>query len=145
MDTFTLILFVVFIGVLLTVAAFNLYLTWNLYGRKTPISTGFESQVLEKLERLHPAPPPKLPIPVEVQESIVSQAVTDAIFAAEQYAKQLRRSYPKEHVSNADKHAEAMKAAKQRLVTAGIELSDVELAKRIAITHATMKGTKRLG
>lgn len=144
MDTATLSVLFVLLALQLAVAGFSLYLAWDLHQRKTPVSTGFESQVLDKLAQLSPPPPPKPAIPPEVAEAIISQAVTDGVFMAEQYAKQLKKANPKEPVPSADKHHEAMKHAKQRLTTAGIELPEMELARRIAATHATLKGTRRL-
>lgn len=145
MDTFTLTLLFTLSGLQLAVSTFALYLAWQLHQRRTPVSTGFESQVLEKLERLNPPPPPKPDVPVEVREAIINQAVNDGVLYAEQYARQVKRDYPKEVVTGADKHGEAMKVARQRLETAGIQLGDSELARRIAVAHAHLKGTKRLG
>jgi hypothetical protein len=90
------------------------------------------------------APVEKPAMAVEVRESLISQAVTEGVFVGEQYAKQLQRDNPTEFVSSADKHREAMKAARIRLDAVGIDITDVELAQRLAAMHAVLAGTGRL-
>jgi hypothetical protein len=128
------------LGVLFALSAFNLYLTWEIHGRRTPVSTGFEADVLAKLEQLVPPPPPKPAMAPEVREAIIEQAVVDAVFWAEQYARQLKQTHPKEPITGVEKHGEALRQAKRRLEQAGVELTDAQLANRIASTFARLKG-----
>lgn len=136
MSTATISLLFVVLALQLSLAGFTLVLVWDLYRRKTPVSTGFEADVLDKLAQLNPPPPPKPEVPLEVREAILTQAVTDAVATAEQYARQEKKANPKLLVSGADKHREAMKVARQRLTTAGLDIDEPQLARRIVEAHA---------
>jgi hypothetical protein len=107
---------------------------------KLPAPTERPSALAEKPS----APVERPPLAVEVRESLISQAVTEGVFVGEQYAKQLQKDNPNESVSSADKHREAMKAARIRLNAVGIDITDAELAQRLAAMHAVLAGTGRL-